>query len=514
MFAVSWNVTAYGQSVGPWPMFHHDAAHSGRSSYRGSDSGVLLWSYKTGSDISSSPSIDSLDRIYVGSNDKRIYALTVAGAFVWSYSTNGLIHYSSPALATDGRLYIGSYDFNLYALTSPGSMLWSYSTDGQVGCSPTLRSGRVFVGGGDKVMYSLTSAGSLLWSYSMGGAVGSSSAVSASLSSYVGSGSGDRNVYSFDSAGSLLWSYYTGSIIESAPALGTDGRIYMGDLSGRLCALESTPNLAWSYKISNNIGMSCPATGSDGKLFIGDNGPHNLSAIESDGSFAWSYQVGNDINSSPALGSDGMVYAGSWDNSIFALSSMGSLVWSYVTGDTVVSSPAIGSDGAVYVGSYDNTLYVFAGPPTVTPTATATSEPTSTPTETPTATPTPTPVIDLIPNKTTFAPTDRIEVAANVQPIPTRCYPFIRVLMPDGSTLYYERGRGFVNSPTPYLGFAAGAITVPQLIANYPALSEGFTGLALGTYIMEGGAVDATQTTSTNNLVYVDGIDRETLIVQ
>lgn len=33
------------------------------------------------------------------------------------------------------------------------------------------------------------------------------------------------------------------------------------------------------------------------------------------------------------------------------------LKWSYDTGGTVRSSPAIGSDGTIYVGSYDNKVY-------------------------------------------------------------------------------------------------------------------------------------------------------------
>ena len=34
-------------------------------------------------------------------------------------------------------------------------------------------------------------------------------------------------------------------------------------------------------------------------------------------------------------------------------------LWEFVTGSAVLSSPAIGSDGTVYVGSYDNKLYAI-----------------------------------------------------------------------------------------------------------------------------------------------------------
>jgi hypothetical protein len=103
---------------------------------------------------------------------------------------------------------------------------------------------------------------------------------------------------------------------------------------------------------------------------------------------------------------------------------------------------------------------------------------------------------------------------ANVQAIPTLCYPFVRVTMADGRMLYYERGRGFVNTPTPYLGFRNGPVIIASPITGYPVLDAGFVGIANGTYYLEGGAVDATQTTSVNNLIYIDGIDNEILTVE
>ena len=39
----------------------------------------------------------------------------------------------------------------------------------------------------------------------------------------------------------------------------------------------------------------------------------------------------------------------------------GTVLWEFETGSKVLSSPAIGSDGTVYVGSYDNKLYAING---------------------------------------------------------------------------------------------------------------------------------------------------------
>lgn len=119
--------------------------------------------------------------------------------------------------------------------------------------------------------------------------------------------------------------------------------------------------------------------------------------------------------------------------------------------------------------------------------------------------------IDLTPNKTAFSTSDTLSVTADVEPISTPCYPFVRVLMPNAPTLYYERGKGFTASPTPYLGFSGGPVTVGAAIAGYPVLSAAFSGIPAGTYVLEGGAVDMTRTTSANNLRYVGTVDRERL---
>lgn len=50
---------------------------------------------------------------------------------------------------------------------------------------------------------------------------------------------------------------------------------------------------------------------------------------------------------------------GSLDNSFYAVNPDGSLKWPYQTGGDIGSSPAIGADGTVYEGSYDDSLYAF-----------------------------------------------------------------------------------------------------------------------------------------------------------
>ena len=74
----------------------------------------------------------------------------------------------------------------------------------------------------------------------------------------------------------------------------------------------------------------------------------------------WEFETGDEVFSSPAIGSDGTVYVGSFDNKLYAINGKsGVKLWEFETGGQVFSSPAIGSDGTVYVGSSDKKLYAI-----------------------------------------------------------------------------------------------------------------------------------------------------------
>ncbi len=49
----------------PWPMFHHDVRHMGRSPYAGPNTATLSWSYVTGDYVFSSPAVGSDGALYV-----------------------------------------------------------------------------------------------------------------------------------------------------------------------------------------------------------------------------------------------------------------------------------------------------------------------------------------------------------------------------------------------------------------------------------------------------------------
>lgn len=114
--------------------------------------------------------------------------------------------------------------------------------------------------------------------------------------------------------------------------------------------------LDWIYETDSWL-WSSPAIGSEGVLYFGspDNNLYALDAVE--GTLLWSYATDGDILSSPAVSCDETIYFGSGDHNIYALNPDGSLKWRYTTEGEVYSSPTVDEEGNVYVGSYDGNLY-------------------------------------------------------------------------------------------------------------------------------------------------------------
>ena len=74
--------------------------------------GKALWTFRTNARVESSPLIAG-GRVYVGSNDGRLYVLDLQkGTKLWEFNAGSAVS-SSPAAAA-GRLVIGSQDGKLF----------------------------------------------------------------------------------------------------------------------------------------------------------------------------------------------------------------------------------------------------------------------------------------------------------------------------------------------------------------------------------------------------------------
>ena len=107
---------------------------------------------------------------------------------------------------------------------------------------------------------------------------------------------------------------------------------------------------------------SSPAIGDNGIIYAGslDGSLYAWDSVW--GQQRWEFRSGDAVESSPALGADGTVFFGSNDHHVYAIDgTTGALKWRFATGDRVCTSPAVGSDGTVYIGSNDRNLYALDG---------------------------------------------------------------------------------------------------------------------------------------------------------
>jgi outer membrane protein assembly factor BamB len=108
--------------------------------------------------VDSSPAIGSDGTVYVGSRDKKLYAINPkSGVKLWEFATRGPIVRSSPAIGSDGTVYVGSDDKKLYAINGKtGVKLWEFETGDWVSSSPAIGSdGTVYVGSRDNKLYAI-----------------------------------------------------------------------------------------------------------------------------------------------------------------------------------------------------------------------------------------------------------------------------------------------------------------------------------------------------------------------
>ncbi len=107
-------------------------------------------------------------------------------------------------------------------------------------------------------------------------------------------------------------------------------------------------------------GISSPAIGSDGTIYVGSY-DYNLYALTDGGQGTvtekWAFPTGSYVFSTPAIGPDGTIYIGSYENgspyvgTLYAVNPDGTEKWAFANGGGF-SSPAIGADGTIYTGAY------------------------------------------------------------------------------------------------------------------------------------------------------------------
>jgi hypothetical protein len=244
----------------PWPMYCHDARHTGRIPYSTADTeGIEKWRFATDNDVcSGSPIIDKKGIIYVGASD--MFAVYPNGTMKWMYKTDGIIT-SAPALDENGILYFAAvWGSNLHAMYSNNATVkWKYKI-GETWASPTI--------GEDGIIYAPATD--------------------------------NFKVHAVYPNGTGKWIFKAAHRVYSSPAIGEDGTIYCTSYNGNLYALyPENGTEIWKYKVGSHIRTS-PCIADDGTIYFGtmDN---EIFAVNPNGTEKWHYNTGGWITSDPAI---------------------------------------------------------------------------------------------------------------------------------------------------------------------------------------------------------------------
>ena len=223
--------------------------------YALNNEGDLRWQFATGGEVWCSPSSDGR-RIFVGSDDCRLYALDLDGKMVWKTKLDGKIRSSSPCLSSDAdnyndlgfpSLYIGTQSGILYRVNKDtGAILWSSDLSSPLLSSPSLIQSYVLIGSSDGYLHCIRSAdGSSIWKFKTAGKIWASPLLTKGLKVFVGSL--DSHIYYLDIlTGQLLWKFPTMDMIDSSPCL-AGGMLLVGSRDGYLYFFDKGNSISYIY---------------------------------------------------------------------------------------------------------------------------------------------------------------------------------------------------------------------------------------------------------------------------
>lgn len=174
----------------------------------------------------------------------------------------------------------------------------------------------------------------------------------------------DKSLYAYYPNGTRKWKYKADGSIWATPAIAEDGTIIFPTETGDhwVYALYPDGTVKWKYRDGyETSSISSPAIGSDGIIYFGSDHYPNyyLYAINANGTLRWKYSTSYYANGAPAIGPDGTIYFGSGDEHLYAMNPNGTLKWRFNTGSYVKGASSIAADGTIYVPSFNSYFYAL-----------------------------------------------------------------------------------------------------------------------------------------------------------
>jgi len=324
----------------------------------------LEWSFKTGSEIKSSPVVWG-DRIVIGSTDNFVYCLDLQGNLIWSFKTTNAVE--APALIRNNTVFIGDLSGMFYAIDlQTGKQLWMYEANNQFSGSANWfrdRTGREFIiaGSYDFYLYCFeATTGRLMWRYEAQNYLHTTPAL---WNGHAIFGGCDGLLHMVRlSNGQSLSTIKVASYIASAAAIVGD-KAFIGDYDGKFSSIDlKSQTIRWSFERETR---QLPFIGSPSvvgnRVIVGNRDRFVYCLNKDTGKIEWQYNTGSPVESSPIADRRNVLVSNMRGDLLLLNLQNGELVWNYELGSAVQGSPAI-IPNRIIVGAKDGYIYSLISP--------------------------------------------------------------------------------------------------------------------------------------------------------
>lgn len=356
-------------TAGTWPTFHGPNTLDGVADCTVPDKPVLLWKFKAGSSVSSTPVADA-ERFYVATGAGEVIAIGRGGQKVWSRTftekqADGKEHavaFTAPLLCAADRIVAITAGGLVHALAAAdGKTLWTYDAAEVVQGTPVMAT----TTGACRIAILTQPAGVMHAVDAATGKPAWTNAGGARSDGHLSIGFGGSLLHGSCAAAVHAISPKDGTETSSVPsgegheiaggvaASGPDA--FTGTRSGNLLAVSIRDSKElWRYTDAKGELFSTPAVSTGRVVFV--TGEGNLVCVQrKDGVKVWSFNA-SAASTSPVIAGTRVVAALDGSLHIFDLAT-GKDLWSQKTGDGC-SSPAV-VDGMIVVGVEDGTVQAF-----------------------------------------------------------------------------------------------------------------------------------------------------------
>jgi outer membrane protein assembly factor BamB len=354
-------------SPGVVQMLHGDARHTDRAVGRAPRSApTLVWSHDVSGPVEAQITTSSDEQtLYVASLGGSLSALARAdGVERWTLSL-GDRAYATPCVARDGTIYVGSDSKKLVAVSPEGKVKWSLLTEGDADTGPVVAGDDVVVFAAGRTVYAVTPFGHVKWRFAAKRKVFTSPAIG--RSGRVFFGSQDHHAYAISGEGALVWSVDLGADVDGAPAVGDDGAVFFGTDGDEIVRLDpDAGGVVWRTNVGGYVrGVLSVTRGGDVLAGVYGPTPREVRLRADDGSVIGQFAIQGTgarefgVHGGALEDDTGALLFGAQDDVVYAVGETSELLWRFPTGGDVDAPVTLLTDGSVVVGSDDGRVYLL-----------------------------------------------------------------------------------------------------------------------------------------------------------